>query len=113
MHMYIQVGMTQHDIIYRCTVADPGFSKRGFFYMQAAAKGSRTEVCSADQSAGSVDQSVLIRVGFQLSGPVGSHGTFVLCAASSRCKSIAGPGAAMCFRFLLKFRSCNVIRTYS
>ena len=43
---------------------------------------------------------------------MGSRGTFMLCIASSRCKRIAGPGAAMCFHFLLKFRSCNVIRIY-
>ena len=42
----------------------------------------------------------------------GSRGTFVLCTASSRCERTAGPGAAMCFRFLLKFRSCNVIATW-
>ena len=28
---------------------------------------------------------------------IGSRGTFVLCTASSRCKRIAGPAAAMCF----------------
>ena len=44
---------------------------------------------------------------------MGSRGTFVLCTASSRCERIAGPGAAMCFRFLLKFSSCNVIRSWS
>ena len=73
-----------------------------------AAEGSRTEASSADQSARSGEKN--FRLYFSVIR-VGSRGTFVLCTASSRCERIAGPGAAMCFRFLLKFRSCNVIAT--
>ena len=76
--------------------------------LSQAAEGSCTEVCSADHSARSAEK--FIRLHFSVIR-VGSRGTFVLCTASSRCERIAGPGAAMCFRFSLKFRSCNVIAT--
>ena len=58
-------------------------------------------VCSADQSARSVEN--FFRLHFSLIR-MGSRGTFVLCTASSRCTRIAGPGAARppC---VLKFRS--------
>ena len=88
--------------------ADPGFYKGGFFYMQGWCQRQCTEAHSADQSAPTAEIFFAFRMD--------SCGTFVLCIASSRCKRIAGPGAAMCFHFLLKFRSCNVpyvIRTYT
>ena len=87
-------------------MADPGFWKGGILLQ--AAEGSRTEARSADQSVRSAEN--FVRLYFSVIR-VGSRGTFVLCTASSRCERIAGPGAAMCFRFLLTFRSCNVIAT--
>ena len=82
--------------------------ERGLFYMQAAGEGS------ARRYVGLISPRKVRKFFFLYFSAIrmGSRGTFVLCTASSRCEWIAGPGAAMCFRFLLKFRSHNVIRTY-
>ena len=75
--------------------------------MQGCCRRQCTKEWSADlsvRSAENVFRLYFIRMG--------SRGTFVLCTASSRCKRIAGPEAAMCFSFLLKFYSRNIIRTY-
>ena len=66
------------------------------------------EVRSADQSAQSAEK--FFRLHFSLLR-MGSHGTFVLCTASSRCTRIAGPRAAVSF-FLGQISLTNVIRTY-
>ena len=78
--------------------------------MQGCYRRQCREVCSDDHSAQSAEK--FFRLYFSVIR-MGSRGTFVVCTASSRCKRIAGPGAAMGFRFLLKCRSCNVIRTYT
>ena len=81
-----------------------------FFYMQDCCRRQCTEVRSGDQSVRSMEKK--LRLYFSVIR-MGSRGTFVLCTASSRCKRIAGHGAAMCLRFLLKFHSRNVIRTFT
>ena len=75
------------------------FRKGGSFICRAAAK------CSAQRRVVQISP----RKARKFFSPL-----FFITTASSRCKRIAGPGAAMCFRFfvLLKFRSCNVIHTY-
>ena len=67
------------------------------------------EVRSADQSVQSAE--IFFRLHFSLLR-MGSHGTFALCTASSRCTRIAGPRAAMSF-FLAQISLTNVIRTYT
>ena len=42
---------------------------------------------------------------------IGSRGTFVLCTASSRCKRIAGPAAAMCARTTYRSQACAPLRS--
>ena len=85
--------------------------QKGFlFYAGLLPKTECTEVHSGDQSAQSVEN--FFHLYFSVIR-MGSRGTFVLCTASSRCKRIAGPGAAMCFRFLLKFRSHKVIHVHT
>ena len=63
-----------------------------------------TEVQSGDKPARSVEKNFHLHFSVIR---IGSRGTFMLCTASSRCKRIAGPAAAMCF--LHKFLSRNVI----
>ena len=65
-----------------------------------AAEGSRTEALSAEA------RKIFSPLFFSYQGGLSWH-----LRALHRCERIAGPGAAMCFRFLLKFRSCNVIAT--
>ena len=88
--------------------ADTGFMKGGALYIKRCRR-QCIEACSADQSAQSAEK--VFHLHFSLLR-MGSHGTFALCTASSRCTRIAGPRAAMSF-FLAQILLTNVIRTYT
>ena len=86
--------------------ADTGFMKGGggeALYIKRCRR-QCIEVCSDDQSARSAEK--IFRLHFSLLR-MGSHGTFALCIASSRCTRIAGPRAAMSF-FLAQISLTNV-----
>ena len=86
-------------------MAGPGFWKGGFFYRLPKAAAQRRVAPISPREVRKIFFAFIFQLsGWALVAP--------LCFAQQvRCERIAGPGAAMCFRFLLKFRSCNVIAT--